>query len=342
MKKLVTVIVPVYNVELYLRECVNSVLCQTYKELEIVLVDDGSTDESGAICDEFKAVDDRVVVVHKKNAGLGYARNTGLDIATGDYVIFLDGDDYIEPLMIETLVMAKVNHKADTVLGGLSTFTTYGEITSQAEMNYEIFKGEEIQSIFIPRLIGSSPTKSDSIRMSVCNTLFDLNIIRENRIRFESERQFISEDLLFDIQYYQNINKVVTLKECYYNYRVTQGSLTTQYRKDRFELSKIFYEKIISIIKELDCEKDTKYRACRYFFILLRMSIRQEHIKVSHEKWSRAIKNIYMICSDELVQNIIKEYPICKLGMKQKLFLYLVKYKRAITLYMLIGFMNRK
>ena len=93
MVEIVSVIVPIYNVEKYLDRCISSIINQTYKNLEIILVDDGSTDKSGAICDNYKIKDCRIKVIHKQNGGLGYARNSGLDVATGQYVTFIDGDD---------------------------------------------------------------------------------------------------------------------------------------------------------------------------------------------------------------------------------------------------------
>ena len=93
--KLVSIVVPIYNVEKYLKRCVNSLLNQTYKNIEIILVDDGSTDSSGAICDQYKPKDNRIVVVHKSNGGLSDARNTGIDMARGEYIAFVDSDDYI-------------------------------------------------------------------------------------------------------------------------------------------------------------------------------------------------------------------------------------------------------
>ena len=105
----VSVIVPVYNVEKYLDECVNSIINQSYSNLEIILVDDGSSDTSGQKCDTYKAVDNRIKVIHKKNGGLSDARNVGIEIATGEYISFIDSDDYVSEIFIESLVN-KVNN----------------------------------------------------------------------------------------------------------------------------------------------------------------------------------------------------------------------------------------
>ena len=99
----VSIIVPIYNVEKYLHRCVDSIINQSHKDLEIILVDDESPDKCPEMCDEYAKQDSRVKVIHKKNGGLGYARNSGLEIATGEYVAFIDSDDYVEPDMVEKL-----------------------------------------------------------------------------------------------------------------------------------------------------------------------------------------------------------------------------------------------
>lgn len=119
MEKLISVIVPVYNVEAYLRKCVDSICAQTYRNLEIILVDDGSPDNCGAICDEYARKDPRVKVIHKKNGGLSDARNAGLDICNGEYVAFVDSDDWIEPQMYQRLYELIEQFDAEMAIGGI-------------------------------------------------------------------------------------------------------------------------------------------------------------------------------------------------------------------------------
>lgn len=104
----ISIIVPIYNVEKYLPQCLDSIINQTYKNLEIILIDDGSTDNSGKICDKYKLLDNRIIVIHKSNGGLSDARNTGINIATGDYISFVDADDFIDKNMY-TILFQKIN-----------------------------------------------------------------------------------------------------------------------------------------------------------------------------------------------------------------------------------------
>ena len=115
MKK-ISIIVPVYQAEKYISKCIESIVNQTYKNLEIILIDDGSTDRSGEICDEYGKKDNRIVVVHNKNKGVSVARNCGLDIATGDYITFVDSDDYIDLQMYSEMMKVVEKYSCDVVM----------------------------------------------------------------------------------------------------------------------------------------------------------------------------------------------------------------------------------
>lgn len=125
--EIISIIIPVYNVERYLKRCLDSVLMQTYSKLEIILVDDGSTDNSGVICDEYSCLDTRIKVIHKKNGGLSSARNEGMRHATGRFVAFLDSDDYIDPFMYETMLDVLMKTKSDMAICGINFVDENGE-----------------------------------------------------------------------------------------------------------------------------------------------------------------------------------------------------------------------
>lgn len=139
---LITVIVPVYNVEKYLRKCVDSILAQTYQNLEIILVDDGSKDHSGSICDEYAAQDERIVVIHKENGGLSDARNVALDIAKGTYITCVDSDDYLAEDYVEYLYLLLINNSADISICSYKKIYDDGQLDDCQE-NLHVFNDEE-------------------------------------------------------------------------------------------------------------------------------------------------------------------------------------------------------
>lgn len=143
-KNLISIIIPVHNVEQYLRQCIDSVINQTYKNLEIILVNDGSTDNSGKICDEYAAKDNRIEVIHKQNGGVSSARNVGLDVATGDYIGFVDSDDYIEQDMYEYLF--SINKKNNTSLAVCNFYIVKDEniLTSPTIVKHSVLSAEEM------------------------------------------------------------------------------------------------------------------------------------------------------------------------------------------------------
>lgn len=146
MKQQITVVIPVYKVEQYLPKCVDSILVQTYPDLEIILVDDGSPDGCPALCDQYAAMDSRVHVIHQSNCGLSGARNAGIDQANGAYLMFVDSDDYIEPTMVEKLYSALMQCNADMSICGLRKVNEYGEEIPDGEraINDEVLTPQQI------------------------------------------------------------------------------------------------------------------------------------------------------------------------------------------------------
>lgn len=173
MSKLLSVIVPVYNVEAYLPKCIESILAQTYGDLELLLVDDGSPDNSGAICDDYAKKDSRITVIHKENGGQGSARNRALDIAKGEYIAFVDSDDFIEPNMYETMIEAMERTGSDLSLCGFITHSGLRLVESAVPDKETVFKSdEEILRYYLDSpFVGGQPwnkvfkkTAFDSIR----------------------------------------------------------------------------------------------------------------------------------------------------------------------------------
>ena len=206
MSKTVTVVIPIYNVEKYLNRCIESVIGQTYENLEIILVDDESPDNCPQICEDWKNRDNRIKVVHKKNAGLGYARNTGIDCATGEYICFVDSDDYVAADMVEKTYKCAEQYNADIVLYGYNVVDSNGKKVKECiPKPYKTFyKNEEIQKYVLPNMIATDPNAGDEFWMSMCGGLFSMRLINEANWRLASERDIISEDVYSLLQLYNS------------------------------------------------------------------------------------------------------------------------------------------
>ena len=216
MNDLISIIIPVYNVEKYLKECLESVINQTYTNLEIILVDDGSTDGSGNICDEYKKRDTRIKVIHKENGGVSIARNLGLNYVNGQYIGFIDSDDYVEPEYCEKLLKSI---KENNVQCALCKFDKVYEKKNQNntfESNYIMDANGLIMEILdVQKGFGFCTQK-----LWTKNALVD---IRYN------ENIKVGEDSLFCIESCKNINKVFVVNEKLYHYRFNENSLVRKF-----------------------------------------------------------------------------------------------------------------
>lgn len=176
---LVSIVLPIYNVEKYLDRCIESVVRQTYNNLEIILVDDGSPDGCPQKCDEWAKKDKRIKVIHKNNAGLGYARNTGIENASGEYICFFDSDDYVAPDTIEKAYTTAKTSNSDMVLFGHYDVDAQGKIVKayMPTTPKESYEGSEVQEVLLPDLISDDPETGNSTNLwlSDCFCLYSIN-----------------------------------------------------------------------------------------------------------------------------------------------------------------------
>jgi len=218
---MVTVVIPVYNVEKYLAECVNSVLQQTCQDYEIILVDDGSTDSSGAICDEYAGQNNRIRVIHQPNGGLSAARNAGLEQATGKYVYFLDSDDYIEPQTLSRLTDLAEKENADVVF--FDGYVFFDECEPDTSASRYIRK--ERYGTNCGRRMLLSLLRNEEYRTAVPLMLFRKEYLDKNNLIFEDG--IIHEDELFTFQVYNANGLVCHCHEQLYARRVRPASIMT-------------------------------------------------------------------------------------------------------------------
>lgn len=241
---LVSVVLPIYNVEIYLERCIESIVNQTYENLEIILVDDGSPDHCPQICDEWARKDPRIRVVHKVNAGLGMARNTGIEHATGKYICFFDSDDYVKTDIIEKTVGLAEKVNADIVTFGYSNVDNNGLIKNEYVPSTvkETFRGNEVMEEFLPDMLAErKESVNKRLHMSAWASLYSMELIKESGWKFVSEREIIAEDVYSLLVLYKSVQCVAVLSEALYFYCDNGASLTHTYRKDRYKKIEKFY-----------------------------------------------------------------------------------------------------
>ncbi|MBS5089091.1 MAG: glycosyltransferase family 2 protein [Streptococcus lutetiensis] len=324
MKDLVSVIVPVYNVEKYIHRCITSIINQSYSELEIILVDDGSSDSSGLICDEYALKDKRIKVIHKKNGGLGYARNSGLDCATGKYVTFIDSDDYVEQDMIEKLYKDLIGVEADTCIGGFQRVYHNGTFVYENPLSGRVFEKEEILIKVLSKMFGQL-VNSSSLEMSVWKVLFSNELIQKYNIRFPSEREFISEDIIFDTEYYAKANRVVMSSDVGYYYCDNEDSLTTKYNPNRFDLQVKLYLELIERVKRLKIYEVSIDRLNATLIAVARYSIKLEQKFSFRNGLIQSKRNIKEICQNSVLKNALLCFKPKNVNFQSRVVNWLIK-----------------
>ncbi len=249
MKKLVSIIIPVYNVEKYIRICLDSVLNQTYENIEIILVDDGSTDASSSICDEYANKDLRIKVIHKKNEGVSIARNVGIDIATGDYLCFADSDDILMPDYVEYL-MWMIEQNDVEIAVTTSFFTTFEKSKSYKD-NINNVSGEDAVAAILYY----------HIPIGCYCKMFSRRFLNVNHIRFLPD-VYIGEGFNFNVEAFSRAKKVaIGHKKVYYYRRDNMGSAMTYFKIEKARMAL----KAIDIIRErLIIKSDKLLRACDF------------------------------------------------------------------------------
>lgn len=254
---IVSVIIPIYNVDAYLDTCVKSICSQTLKDIEVILVDDGSTDNCPAMCDAYARCDSRIKVIHKQNAGLGYARNSGLEIASGRYVAFIDSDDYIALNTLEVCVDIAERTAVDQVR---FLFEIFSNDTPVNQHELPVDRKEFVISSFPGKTmpILADISNIDGYGMmdvlstaSACMCIYRRDAIVRSGIRFHSERELISEDYAFNIEFAAKSGAIAYTSYPFYFYRVNLKSLSKMYKSDRIERSVLFSQYLRTKLHEL-------------------------------------------------------------------------------------------
>ena len=231
----ISIVIPVYNTKEYLTRCVSSLTGQTHSNIEICLVDDGSTDGSGKLCDELAGTDPRIRVLHKENEGQGIARNEGIRMAEGEFVAFLDSDDYWDHDGCRKILERLRQTGADLCAFGYCKENEDGTVVARPAIREACYRSEEVARHFILHFFGDDPADNDLRGVSACMSCFRRSILLEHGIAFASERKVLSEDTVFNLEFCRYCEMAVTLPAVIYHYVMRKVSHTHRADEERLD-----------------------------------------------------------------------------------------------------------
>ena len=330
----ISIIIPVYNAEKTLKKCVDSCLCQSVADLEIILVDDGSVDKSAAICDEYAYKNSKIKSFHQKNSGVSVARNNGIGFSTGEYLAFVDSDDYVSPTMYERLLSAMGKTGADMVRCG---FTVHrGEQVSKTSShfpNMSYFDKKSIEMEILPRFVGNK--KQWIIRDGISGlsslSLYKRSIIVSNNIIFPVGIKN-AEDLVFNVHYLMHVESMLFLDETLYHYVKNEISATASHMRDYFK-DTLAAHKLICELTESVISNDEE--ADQFFLARLSKNAIINECSKANIRFS-TYKYIRIVLQRKELWELFKSHKIPKdIGLFNRLFFTGMKYKAAVFLMLL-------
>jgi|GEM_PF-924214 len=305
MEELVSIIVPVYNVEHYLATCLDSILNQTYRNLEVILVDDGSKDGSGKICDHYCAKDGRILVLHKDNEGVGVARNIGIQRATGKYIQFVDSDDFIDGAMTETL-MSAVDR------GRVLPLCNIKMVFENQRSNYDLVTLEKPLNLSIQQYLSSVVVdyKTNPVIGSPCNKIFLKEIIINHHLEFQRERTF-AEDFIFNLDYLRYVSNVTVLNQSLYYYRAEiLNSLSKTIKPTEYWWTnyKQLYAIYLELFKFYSLSVDYKSNIAAFMELAVRDCIRKCFGGNSNITFQAKVQALKYVAEDPLTQELMPSF----------------------------------
>lgn len=321
----ISIIIPVYQVEKYIKRCLDSILSQTYSNLEIILIDDGSRDMSGKICDEYAVKDSRIKVIHQDNAGVSVARNKGLDICTGDYITFVDSDDFLEPFMYEKMMEKVTEYNCDVVMCDCVKDDGVMQIPYTHNIRAGFYDYDQLKEEYYPHLLMMENVEYPAT-ISNCLILFRREVA--SSIRYIEGVRY-SEDLLFGAQLLYNAKSFYYMKgEFYYHYWMNSDSASHTFKEDKWEDYKVLYKKSSKLFRQNKQILNQSYLMLLFFLYNYAGDI------LECKNYNEKQKYIYLknILNDKYVIELFNNIRIYELRipLKLKIMTYIYKYKIGI------------
>ena len=333
----VSVIIPVYNAEKYLDRCIESAVNQTYENIEIILVDDGSVDSSPAICDEWAKKDERLKVIHKVNEGAGLARNSGLDVATGEYVVFIDSDDYIRTETVTKCVAASMGCDADIVLCARADVLPNGDISKKTVYTDKLYYRD---SEVLEELFSSLCNHSKGFGLGVVGQMLKMKILKDEKIRFRSERVFLSEDAVFLTEYFSAVRSAKVIPEHLYMCVIHSDSLSNEIKNDFQKKNNLFLKMIMEISESNNySEKVRNHLKARYLDYALVGAKQIASVKASVNEKRLLLKRLY---KDETLMSVINSGALNLVSKASAIFWKLLKGKAFVLCLILLDLKAKK
>ena len=327
---LVSIIVPIYNVEKYLSQCLDSIIGQTYSNIEIILIDDGSTDNSPQICDEYAKQDGRIRVIHKENSGVSASRNLGLSYARGEYVAFIDSDDWLELNAIEFCVKKIIENNLDVIR--FNFIREYADKTIPKENTFleeKIYTFDECKTV-LRQTIGlvkeelQSPENLDFLS-SVWLGVYRKEIIRRHSLKFfEVNKIGNHEDGLFNINYLLHVKKFQFANQYFYHYRKTnESSIITQYKNDYLEKHLLLFSEISKVLEENRLDKE--FYDAYYNRVAIDVMFQCLNTYKKKAKFTEKKKEVAQVFKQDLYREAIKRLKLRWFPFKWKVYFGFIK-----------------
>ena len=341
----VSIIVPAYNVENYIERCLNSLVNQTFKDIEIITINDGSTDKSLELINKYVKEDIRVSVIDLGDEGVSYCRNLGVEKANGKYIMFVDSDDWIDSNMIEAMYKKAEENKLDLVM--CSYIREFKDHSKEKRFNLPeeiIYKEDKVKNELLRKLVGpvkeelSNPEMLDALG-TVWGKLYRTDILKENKIKFVDLKEIGSaEDTLFNIFTFNYLKKVMFLNKPMYHYwRDNPKSVTSQYNSKLKEQRKVFFKYISDFIKENNFgqvfEEALNNRICTSVLGLGLIECSKNN-KISR---INKIKNIKKIINEEYIRNAYKNLELKYFSIHWRIFYFFIKNKMSFCSYLMLS-----
>ncbi|WP_139906065.1 glycosyltransferase [Clostridium thermarum] len=336
MKPLLTVIIPVHNAEKYLCQCIESVLVQTLSNIEVVAVDDGSTDDSGKILYMYALKDTRLKVIHMENLGVAEARNEGMKHIRGEYVTFVDSDDWIDTDMYEEMLKIAKKQDIDIVMCGyIREFENHSKIKNMGLEDGLIMYKEEISKYFMRQMVGpikGEPYITENLDMHsvVWNKIYKTEIVKN--IEFCSLKEIGScEDLLFNLTTFSKANSIAYINKSFYHYRkVLISSVSNAYRPNLLEKRMNLIEKIRKVI-DTNISQETYYEALNNRICLGIMGMGLNIVSSGNRMGIfTKLRQVNELLSNEDIVKAFQQFDTTSLDIHWKLFYYFAKARNGI------------